>query len=34
MDQKPARVRIVDAAYELMLSIGLARTTTREIAKA
>ncbi|MGW4040490.1 TetR/AcrR family transcriptional regulator [Streptomyces sp. NPDC004778] len=34
MDQKPARVRIVDAAYELMLSIGLARTTTKEIAKA
>ncbi|MEW2189405.1 TetR/AcrR family transcriptional regulator [Streptomyces microflavus] len=34
MDQKPARVRIVDAAHELMLSIGLARTTTKEIAKA
>ncbi|WP_338697332.1 TetR/AcrR family transcriptional regulator [Streptomyces sp. Q6] len=34
MDQKPARVRIVDAAHELMLSIGLARTTTKAIAKA
>ncbi|MFE5024804.1 TetR/AcrR family transcriptional regulator [Streptomyces sp. NPDC056656] len=34
MHQKPARVRIVDAAYELMLSIGLARATTKEIAKA
>ncbi|WP_371606203.1 MULTISPECIES: TetR/AcrR family transcriptional regulator [unclassified Streptomyces] len=34
MDQKPARVRIVDAAYELMLGIGLARTTTKEIARA
>ncbi|NEE08268.1 helix-turn-helix transcriptional regulator, partial [Streptomyces sp. SID7499] len=34
MDQKPARVRIVDAAHELMLSIGLARTTTKEIARA
>ncbi|KIZ14754.1 TetR/AcrR family transcriptional regulator [Streptomyces natalensis] len=34
MDQKPTRVRIVDAAHELMLGIGLARTTTKEIAKA
>ncbi|MFG3406283.1 TetR/AcrR family transcriptional regulator [Streptomyces sp. NPDC048142] len=34
MDQKPARARIVDAAHELMLSIGLARTTTKEIARA
>ncbi|ATW49991.1 TetR/AcrR family transcriptional regulator [Streptomyces peucetius] len=34
MAQKPTRVRIVDAARELMLSIGLARTTTKEIAKA
>jgi AcrR family transcriptional regulator len=34
MDQKPTRVRIVDAARELMLSLGLARTTTKEIAKA
>ncbi|MCQ4211056.1 TetR/AcrR family transcriptional regulator [Streptomyces longispororuber] len=33
MDQKPARVRIVDAAHELMLSVGLARTTTKAIAK-
>ncbi|PCG86870.1 TetR family transcriptional regulator [Streptomyces sp. WZ.A104] len=34
MDQKPARARIVDAAHDLMLSIGLARTTTKEIARA
>ncbi|MFF3321304.1 TetR/AcrR family transcriptional regulator [Streptomyces sp. NPDC002889] len=34
MQQKPTRVRIVDAARELMLSLGLARTTTKEIAKA
>jgi AcrR family transcriptional regulator len=34
MDQKPTRVRIIDAARDLMLSIGLARTTTKEIAKA
>jgi AcrR family transcriptional regulator len=34
MDQKPARVRIVEAAHDLMLSIGLARTTTKAIAKA
>ncbi|MFJ8821614.1 TetR/AcrR family transcriptional regulator [Streptomyces sp. NPDC102467] len=34
MDQKPARVRIVDAAHDLMLTIGLARTTTKQIAKA
>lgn len=34
MHQKPARVRIVDAAHELMLSSGLARATTKEIAKA
>ncbi|MER5950919.1 TetR/AcrR family transcriptional regulator [Streptomyces sp. NPDC001904] len=34
MDQKPARVRIVEAAHELMLSIGLARTTTKAIAQA
>ncbi|MET8056191.1 TetR/AcrR family transcriptional regulator [Streptomyces microflavus] len=34
MEPKPARVRIVDAAHELMLSIGLARTTTKEIARA
>ena len=32
--QKPARVRILDAAHELMLTIGLARATTKEIAKA
>ncbi|MFB8028272.1 TetR/AcrR family transcriptional regulator [Streptomyces sp. NPDC056465] len=34
MEQKPARIRILDAAHELMLGIGLARTTTKEIAKA
>ncbi|MGW1815203.1 TetR/AcrR family transcriptional regulator [Streptomyces sp. NPDC002125] len=34
MENKPARVRIVDAAHELMLGIGLARVTTKEIAKA
>ncbi|MEW1888518.1 TetR/AcrR family transcriptional regulator [Streptomyces sp. NPDC048567] len=34
MEQKPARVRLVDAAHELMLTKGLARTTTKEIAKA
>lgn len=33
-EQKPARVRIVDAAHDLMLSIGLARTTTKAIAQA
>ncbi|MFK4225010.1 TetR/AcrR family transcriptional regulator [Streptomyces sp. NPDC019890] len=32
--QKPARVRILDAAHELILTIGLARATTKEIAKA
>ncbi|MFC8514300.1 TetR/AcrR family transcriptional regulator [Streptomyces sp. NPDC057257] len=34
MQTKPARVRILDAAHELMLTVGLARTTTKEIAKA
>ncbi|MFJ4687343.1 TetR/AcrR family transcriptional regulator [Streptomyces sp. NPDC091377] len=32
--QTPARVRILDAAHELMRSVGLARTTTKEIARA
>ncbi|MGW8329565.1 TetR/AcrR family transcriptional regulator [Streptomyces sp. NPDC055808] len=32
--QVSARVRLVDAAHELMRTIGLARTTTKEIAKA
>ena len=32
--QKPARVRILDAAPELMLTVGLAKATTKEIAKA
>ncbi|MFJ9632082.1 TetR/AcrR family transcriptional regulator [Streptomyces sp. NPDC091280] len=31
---KPAQVRILDAAHELMLTVGLARATTKEIAKA
>jgi AcrR family transcriptional regulator len=34
MQQKPARARILDAAHELMLTVGLARATTKEIAKA
>ncbi|MGW0882205.1 TetR/AcrR family transcriptional regulator [Streptomyces sp. NPDC002671] len=34
METKPARVRILDAAHELMLTVGLARATTKEIAKA
>ncbi|MEU6873716.1 helix-turn-helix domain-containing protein [Streptomyces sp. NPDC046751] len=33
MEQKPARVRIIDAAHQLMLTIGLARATTKEIAR-
>ncbi|MEV1077722.1 helix-turn-helix domain-containing protein [Streptomyces sp. NPDC050211] len=32
--REPARVRILDAAHELMLTVGLARATTKEIAKA
>ncbi|MGN5631243.1 TetR/AcrR family transcriptional regulator [Streptomyces sp. SID11233] len=34
MEQKPTRARIIDAAHRLMLTIGLARATTKEIAKA
>ena len=34
MQQKPARSRILDAAHSLMLTVGLARATTKEIAKA
>lgn len=34
MQQRPARVRILDAAHELMLTVGLARATTKEIARA
>ncbi|MEU9855426.1 helix-turn-helix domain-containing protein [Streptomyces sp. NPDC047974] len=34
MEQKPTRVRIVDAARDLMGTVGLARTTTKEIARA
>ncbi|WP_108988165.1 TetR/AcrR family transcriptional regulator [Streptomyces coelicoflavus] len=30
---KPARERILDAAHELMLTVGLARATTKEIAR-
>ncbi|MGW1226531.1 TetR/AcrR family transcriptional regulator [Streptomyces sp. NPDC001478] len=33
MEQKPARARIIDAAHRLMLTIGLARATTKEIAR-
>lgn len=33
MEQKPTRARILDAAHELMLTIGLARATTKKIAK-
>lgn len=33
MQQKPARIRILDAAHELMRTIGLARATTKEIAR-
>ncbi|MET8828769.1 TetR/AcrR family transcriptional regulator [Streptomyces sp. NPDC004610] len=32
--RKPARGRILDAAHELMLTVGLARATTKEIARA
>lgn len=32
--QKPARERILDAAHELMLTVGLARATTKAIAGA
>lgn len=31
---KPARIRILDAAHELMLTLGLSRATTKEIARA
>jgi AcrR family transcriptional regulator len=34
MQQQPARVRLLDAAHEVMLTNGLARATTKEIAKA
>ncbi|MFC9928370.1 TetR/AcrR family transcriptional regulator [Streptomyces sp. NPDC127190] len=34
MQTRPARVRILDAAHELMLTVGLARATTKEIARA
>ncbi|MEU1490335.1 TetR/AcrR family transcriptional regulator [Streptomyces sp. NPDC005775] len=34
MEQKPTRARILDAAHRLMLTIGLARATTKEIARA
>ncbi|WP_046731096.1 TetR/AcrR family transcriptional regulator [Streptomyces humi] len=34
MQQKPARARILDAAHELMRTVGLARATTKEIARA
>jgi AcrR family transcriptional regulator len=31
---KPARERVLDAAHQLMLTVGLARATTKEIARA
>ncbi|MEV8568572.1 TetR/AcrR family transcriptional regulator [Streptomyces sp. NPDC051322] len=34
MEQKPTRVRILDAAHDLMLTVGLVHTTTKAIAKA
>ncbi|MFF3758840.1 TetR/AcrR family transcriptional regulator [Streptomyces sp. NPDC002185] len=34
MEQRPTRTRIVDAARDLMRTVGLARTTTKEIARA
>lgn len=34
MENKPARVRLLDAAHELMRTVGLARATTKEIARA
>ncbi|MFD5323934.1 TetR/AcrR family transcriptional regulator [Streptomyces sp. NPDC127092] len=34
MEQKPTRTRILDAAHELLRTAGLARTTTKQIAKA
>ncbi|MFJ3900415.1 TetR/AcrR family transcriptional regulator [Streptomyces sp. NPDC090025] len=33
MEQKPTRTRILDAAHHLMRTAGLARTTTKEIAR-
>ncbi|MGW4854685.1 TetR/AcrR family transcriptional regulator [Streptomyces sp. NPDC004288] len=34
MEQRPTRTRLVDAARDLMRTAGLARTTTKEIARA
>lgn len=34
MENKPTRVRLLDAAHELMRTVGLARATTKEIARA
>ncbi|MFJ7076176.1 TetR/AcrR family transcriptional regulator [Streptomyces sp. NPDC098781] len=34
MESRPTRVRLLDAAHDLMLSVGLARATTKEIARA
>ncbi|MFE9023253.1 TetR/AcrR family transcriptional regulator [Streptomyces sp. NPDC007808] len=34
MENRPTRVRLLDAAHDLMLTLGLARTTTKEIARA
>lgn len=34
MENRPTRVRLLDAAHHLMLTVGLARATTKEIARA
>ncbi|MFG2271743.1 TetR family transcriptional regulator [Streptomyces sp. WAC 01325] len=34
MENRPTRVRLLDAAHDLMLTVGLARATTKEIARA
>ncbi|HEY8984324.1 MAG TPA: TetR/AcrR family transcriptional regulator [Streptomyces sp.] len=34
MEPRPTRARILDAAHDLMRTVGLARATTKEIAKA
>ncbi|WP_031477888.1 TetR/AcrR family transcriptional regulator [Streptomyces bicolor] len=34
MENKPTRVRLLDAAHELMRTVGLSRATTKEIARA
>jgi AcrR family transcriptional regulator len=34
MENRPTRLRLLDAAHDLMLTVGLARATTKEIARA